>query len=132
AWLRLGQCLGSKEAAFAMAMAGATPQLQDVAAQLSEEELAKVEVWLKEGRCPGIEEWLRSQLECPLCLGLLWEPASIPCGHTLCRCCLARTLDHAFDTAPSCPMCRKDLAPYLAWLNARARAQRIHGGAQIP
>ncbi|CAJ1422196.1 unnamed protein product [Effrenium voratum] len=149
AWLRLGQCLGSKEAAFAMAMAGATPQLQDVAAQLSEEELAKVEVWLKEGRCPGIEaqlpakaprpslsfgqeEWLRSQLECPLCLGLLWEPASIPCGHTLCRCCLARTLDHAFDTAPSCPMCRKDLAPYLAWLNARARAQRVHGGAQIP
>ena len=32
------------------------------------------------------------------------------------RHCLARTLDHAFDTSPSCPMCRTDLTNYLdAW-----------------
>ena len=30
------------------------------------------------------------------------------------RICLARTLDHAFDTSPSCPMCRAELSGYLA------------------
>ncbi|OLQ13157.1 LON peptidase N-terminal domain and RING finger protein 1 [Symbiodinium microadriaticum] len=69
---------------------------------------------------------------------LLCQPSSLPCGHTLCRTCLARTLDHAFDAPPACPMCRKDLSSYLTWLNGRALiAGRLgvaagHGGAQIP
>eukprot|EP00434_Breviolum_minutum_P018605 symbB.v1.2.016413.t1/scaffold1249.1/size128929/7 len=162
AWLRLGQALrstSSASAAFALALGGAdvSDGLQELCAKMSRSELQQVKDWLRDGRCPGIEEslpdvqmdmdkvpnatfdedWLRSQLECPLCLGLLWEPSSIPCGHTLCRSCLARTLDHAFDTSPSCPMCRADLSGYLAWLNAQAwtkgsKAKLTHGSAQIP
>lgn len=75
---------------------------------------------------------VRQQLECALCFGLLWEPATMPCGHTLCRPCLARSLDHAFDSTPSCPLCRATLSEYLAWLNARAIVGGGHGGAQIP
>jgi len=163
AWLRLGQALRQSSAAcaaYALARGGAAASdLQELCSKMSRNDLQKVKDWLQDGRCPPIEEtlsaqtdkvdkatpefdedWLRSQLECPLCLGLLWEPSSIPCGHTLCRSCLARTLDHAFDTSPSCPMCRAELSGYLAWLNARAwtngakgaGAKLTHGGAQIP
>ena len=77
-------------------------------------------------------------LRCPLCFELFHEPTTLPCGHVLCRPCLARTLDHAFDSMPSCPMCRHTLAPLLGWLNQRARIKAIasndkwsHGGRQI-
>lgn len=133
------------------------------------DEIDSLKEWLRQGRCPLLaihlgtqpevrsnlqldlsasaksadfahDAWVREQLECPLCLGLLWEPTTAPCGHTLCKPCLARTLDHAFDTLPSCPMCRTSFAPYLVWLNARAAAAaerfgvlaNSHGGAQIP
>ena len=42
-------------------------------------------------------------LECLVCMKLLYEPVSTPCGHTFCRPCFQRTLDHT----PSCPMCRR-------------------------
>lgn len=49
---------------------------------------------------------LRSQAlqdaECILCLKLLYEPVTTPCGHTFCRPCFARAIDHA----NKCPMCR--------------------------
>jgi Lon protease-like protein len=81
---------------------------------------------------------IRTNLECPLCINLLLEPATMPCGHTVCRTCLARTLDHAFHAPPSCPMCRADLAPYLVHLNQQARRHQArtgsrysHGSSQI-
>ena len=40
--------------------------------------------------------------ECSLCLKLLYEPVTTPCGHTFCSPCLARSYDHA----NKCPMCR--------------------------
>jgi len=40
--------------------------------------------------------------ECTLCLKLLYEPVTTPCGHTFCSPCLARSYDHA----NKCPMCR--------------------------
>lgn len=39
---------------------------------------------------------------CPLCCKLLYEPVTTPCGHTFCRGCLMRVLDHG----NRCPMCR--------------------------
>lgn len=41
-------------------------------------------------------------LECLLCKSLLFEPVTASCGHTFCRECLYRVLDHA----PTCPICR--------------------------
>ena len=43
-----------------------------------------------------------SDYECPLCMRLLWQPITTPCGHTFCRVCLDRTLDHN----SVCPMCK--------------------------
>jgi hypothetical protein len=71
---------------------------------------------------------VRDSLDCTLCLNLLCEPTALACGHVMCRPCLARILDHAFDTAPSCPLCRTTLAPYLESLNRRARLNSMATG----
>ncbi|KAM5146042.1 LON peptidase N-terminal domain and RING finger protein 3 [Mantella aurantiaca] len=51
-----------------------------------------------------------SDLECSLCMRLLYEPVTTPCGHTYCLKCLERCLDHN----PKCPLCKEDLCEYLA------------------
>eukprot|EP00743_Colponemidia_sp_Colp-15_P004888 GILK01005268.1.p1 GENE.GILK01005268.1~~GILK01005268.1.p1 ORF type:complete len:716 (+),score=91.37 GILK01005268.1:111-2258(+) len=45
------------------------------------------------------------EFECSLCYSLLYEPVATPCGHSFCRECLQRALDHH----SSCPICRTDL-----------------------
>ncbi|PKA53662.1 Peroxisome biogenesis factor 10 [Apostasia shenzhenica] len=40
--------------------------------------------------------------ECTLCLKLLYEPVTTPCGHSFCRSCLLQSMDHG----NRCPMCR--------------------------
>ena len=40
--------------------------------------------------------------ECSLCMRLLWQPITTPCGHTFCRVCLDRALDHN----GVCPICK--------------------------
>lgn len=40
-------------------------------------------------------------LECLLCRQCLSDPVTTPCGHTFCRDCLTRVLDHRL----SCPLC---------------------------
>lgn len=45
-----------------------------------------------------------SELDCQICYLLLHDPITNPCGHTFCRTCLLRTLDHT--THPVCPICR--------------------------
>ncbi|KAL6647957.1 hypothetical protein ACP70R_012181 [Stipagrostis hirtigluma subsp. patula] len=40
--------------------------------------------------------------ECTLCLKLLYEPVTTPCGHSFCRSCLHQSMDHG----NKCPMCR--------------------------
>jgi hypothetical protein len=41
-------------------------------------------------------------LECAVCLGLLCEAVTTPCGHTMCRLCLVRALQRQ----KKCPACR--------------------------
>ena len=43
-----------------------------------------------------------SDFECALCFRLMFRPVTTPCGHTFCRGCLDRTLDHGTD----CPICK--------------------------
>ncbi|XP_024524849.1 LON peptidase N-terminal domain and RING finger protein 1-like isoform X1 [Selaginella moellendorffii] len=40
--------------------------------------------------------------DCTLCLKLLYNPVTTPCGHSFCRACLLQALDHG----NKCPMCR--------------------------
>lgn len=42
------------------------------------------------------------EFECVLCIKLLYDPVTTPCGHTFCRQCLIRSLDHN----NKCPFCR--------------------------
>nr|XP_043638516.1 LON peptidase N-terminal domain and RING finger protein 1-like isoform X2 [Erigeron canadensis] len=40
--------------------------------------------------------------DCTLCLKLLYEPVTTPCGHTFCRSCLFQSMDRG----NRCPLCR--------------------------
>eukprot|EP00064_Thunnus_orientalis_P003769 superscaffoldBa00000321_g3780 len=51
-----------------------------------------------------------NDLECALCMRLFYEPVTTPCGHTFCKNCLERCLDHT----PQCPLCKESLREYLA------------------
>lgn len=42
-----------------------------------------------------------TDLECILCSRCLLDPVTTACGHTFCRDCLTRVLDHGL----SCPLC---------------------------
>jgi len=51
-----------------------------------------------------------NDLECSLCMRLFYEPVTTPCGHTFCKSCLERCLDHTLQ----CPLCKDSLKEYLA------------------
>ncbi|XP_067354263.1 LON peptidase N-terminal domain and ring finger 1 isoform X2 [Channa argus] len=51
-----------------------------------------------------------NDMECSLCMRLFYEPVTTPCGHTFCKNCLERCLDHT----PQCPLCKESLKEYLA------------------
>lgn len=46
------------------------------------------------------------EVDCQVCYNLMLDPVTTFCGHTLCRKCLARVLDHS----QHCPTCRRGLA----------------------
>lgn len=54
----------------------------------------------------------QKEVDCQVCYSLMLDPVTTYCGHTLCRKCMERVLDHSLH----CPVCRRDLAmpPSLA------------------
>ncbi|KAB5557976.1 ATP-dependent protease [Coniochaeta sp. 2T2.1] len=44
-------------------------------------------------------------MDCQVCYALYYDSVTTPCGHTYCRVCLQRVLDHARH----CPICRRPL-----------------------
>lgn len=58
-----------------------------------------------------IVEAAHRELDCQVCYNLMLDPVTTFCGHTLCRKCMARVVDHAYQ----CPMCRRRAAipPFL-------------------
>ncbi|RMY46642.1 hypothetical protein D0865_09163 [Hortaea werneckii] len=46
------------------------------------------------------------EVDCQVCYNLMLDPVTTSCGHTLCRNCLARVLDHS----QHCPVCRRGLS----------------------
>ena len=56
----------------------------------------------------ALDRWKEAshkELDCHVCYSLMLDPITTPCGHTFCRQCLARILDHA----SLCAICRRDL-----------------------
>lgn len=51
---------------------------------------------------------LTDSLECQLCYLLFYEPITTPCGHTFCRTCFGRSLDHS----NKCPLCRATMPSF--------------------
>jgi len=43
-----------------------------------------------------------ADFDCSLCFRLFWEPITTSCGHTFCRSCIDRCLDHKRE----CPLCK--------------------------
>jgi len=53
----------------------------------------------------SLKEATRSELDCQVCYALFLDPLTTNCGHTFCRKCLHRVLDHS----NCCPICRRTL-----------------------
>ncbi|KAG5922097.1 hypothetical protein E4U42_005596 [Claviceps africana] len=53
-----------------------------------------------------LQKATRNEMDCQVCYALLYDPLTTGCGHTFCRPCLHRTLDHS----NRCPICRRVLA----------------------
>lgn len=54
-------------------------------------------------RFQKLSDRLRAELDCQVCYSLILDPLTTPCGHTFCRKCVARVLDHT----DLCPICRR-------------------------
>lgn len=50
-------------------------------------------------------EVIKSEMDCQVCYGLMLDPLTTTCGHSFCRKCVARVLDHS----TLCPICRRHL-----------------------
>ena len=50
-----------------------------------------------------LKEVVKVELECQVCYSLMLDPLTASCGHTFCRKCLVRVLDHS----NLCPACRR-------------------------
>jgi Lon protease-like protein len=53
-----------------------------------------------------VKEATRAEMDCQVCYALYYDSVTTPCGHTYCRVCLQRVLDHARH----CPICRRPLS----------------------
>lgn len=53
----------------------------------------------------NVKELARTELDCQVCYAVFLDPVTLSCGHTFCRPCVHRVLDHA----NLCPVCRRPL-----------------------
>lgn len=52
-----------------------------------------------------VKEIVRTEMDCQICYAMYYDPVTTACGHTFCRECLQRVMDHS----AYCPVCRRGL-----------------------
>ncbi|MCJ1225253.1 hypothetical protein MMC12_001902 [Toensbergia leucococca] len=62
-------------------------------------------VYLDVAMLDHLKDVTKNELDCQVCYALMLDPLTTPCGHTFCRKCVARVLDHS----NLCPICRRNL-----------------------
>jgi Lon protease-like protein len=62
------------------------------------------------------QQLVEKDLDCEICYGLLLDPVTTPCGHSFCRRCLVRVLDHT----EVCPICRQAVVIEASAINRPA------------
>lgn len=56
--------------------------------------------------------WPPDEFVCPVCLEVLRDPATLPCGHTYCLHCIQKHWDQgAYKNVYDCPQCRQTFTP---------------------
>ncbi|OCT51194.1 ATP-dependent protease [Cladophialophora carrionii] len=68
----------------------------------------------------NLREVVRPELECQVCYQVMLDPSTTTCGHTFCRRCLSRAMDHSNH----CPMCRR-LLPLAHTQQAESSNKRV-------
>ncbi|KAG0085964.1 hypothetical protein BGZ92_008568 [Podila epicladia] len=61
----------------------------------------------------SVQHKVQQEIECQVCFLVFCRPITTICGHTFCKACLIRSLDHK-DT---CPLCRTPLPLYMHYHN---------------
>ncbi|KAI5610072.1 tripartite motif-containing protein 16-like, partial [Silurus asotus] len=52
------------------------------------------------------------EFNCSICLDLLADPVSVPCGHSFCKSCINRQWDgEVLNRVYSCPLCKQHFSP---------------------
>ena len=68
----------------------------------------------------NLKEAIRAELECQVCYQVMLDPLTTSCGHTFCRRCFSRAMDHSNH----CPMCRRVL-PLVKIQQAETSNKRV-------
>ncbi|KAL9129359.1 MAG: hypothetical protein Q9217_002159 [Psora testacea] len=73
-----------------------------------------------------LKEATKNELDCQVCYALMLDPLTTTCGHTFCRKCVARVLDHS----NLCPICRRTLLmpPGVQGVPANQRLAKLLSG----
>ena len=69
----------------------------------------------------GLLSSISNELDCQICYSPLHDPLTSPCGHSFCRACMLRSIDHS----PLCPTCRTAVPPPFANLYHAPRSAVI-------